>query len=478
MKKALLLLVLISATSGIISDNAYAQQNWLVGGNSLTGVGRIGSISNNSIIFLTNNEDRGRVTNAGLWGFGTTEPNAKVHINSALGQIPLRIQINGTTKFLAHNNGGLSIGGFDNPPTNGLYAAGRVGFGTPVPLAKLHVNHNSTASAPHLFLFENDSDYARLHFGNTSTSNYFAIAALPAVNNAASKLNFRYSATGDILTVQGNGKVGVNTTAPLTDLHVRHGIGSGNTDGLRVANSGANNENWTFYVLNSTGALELYENGQFRGSFDDVSGVYTAASDLKMKKDIEKSDVVLPKVLQLGVKKYHFQKNAPADDKYYGMIAQEVEKIFPEVVHHQKADDGSEHYTMDYSAFGVLAIKAIQEQQQTISSLTERIAKLEATLGTNNNSNFVNTDLIGASLEQNQPNPFNQITTFRYTLPIGTNGLLKIYEATSGKLVKTLPAPASGQVQVNAQDLKAGTYVYTLVVNGKVAASKQMLIVQ
>ncbi|PSR52765.1 hypothetical protein AHMF7605_04125 [Adhaeribacter arboris] len=476
MKKSLLLLVL-SATCFVTSES-WAQQNWVEGGNNLTGVGRIGSNTNNSVIFETNNLERARVTAAGLWGFGTEEPNAKVHINSSLEQIPFRVQIQNTTKLLVYKNGGVSIGTFVNPPTNGLYVEGRVGLGASLPSAKLHIKHNSTRSAPHLFLYEDDSDYVRINFGNTNTTNYFALAALPAASNAAAKLNFRYSNTDDILTVQGNEKVGINNNNPQADLHVRHGLGSGTTNGLRLHNAGPNNENWNLYVLNTTGALELYQNGEFRGSFDDVSGVYTAASDIKMKKDIQKSDAVLPKVLQLGVKKYHFQKNVSTDTKYYGMIAQEVEKIFPEVVHHRQADDGTEHYTLDYSAFGVLAVKAIQEQQQTIASLTDRIARLEAAIGTNNVSGLKDIDLAGVSLEQNQPNPFNQVTTFRYTLPVGTNGMLKIYEASSGTLVKTLPAPAIGQVQVNANDFKAGTYVYTLVVNGKVAASKQMLIVQ
>ncbi|MDQ4139580.1 MAG: tail fiber domain-containing protein [Bacteroidota bacterium] len=476
MKKALLLLVLSGTL--LINIKSYAQQSWTIGGNNLVGVGRIGPITSNSLVFITSNQEQGRITSAGLWGFGTAQPNAKVHINSEEGQMPLRVQTNTITKFLVHNNGGVTIGGFSNPPANGLYVDNRVGIGINLPAARLHIKHNSSPNAPHLLLFEDEAAAARLHLGNTSTPKYFSLAASPNPSNEASKLNFGYSGTGDILTVQGNGKVGVNTTSPEVNLHVRHGIGSGLNQGLRIANGGSGNENWTFYVLNSTGALELYDNGLFKGSFDDVSGVYTAASDVKMKKDIEKSDAVLPKVLQLGVKKYHFQKNAPTDNKYFGMIAQEVEKIFPEVVHHKKADDGTEHYTMDYSAFGVLAIKAIQEQQQTIITLNERIAKLEAALGTGSGTAIKDIDLTGVVLEQNQPNPFNQVTTFRYTLPLGTSGMINIYEASSGTLVKTLPAPANGQVQVNANELKAGTYVYSLVVNGKVAASKQMLIVK
>jgi uncharacterized small protein (DUF1192 family) len=86
-------------------------------------------------------------------------------------------------------------------------------------------------------------------------------------------------------------------------------------------------------------------------------------------------------VLQLDVIKYHALQDAPQDPKYYGLIAQDVEPLFPEVLTHNRVDGSQDDmYTMNYSAFGVLAIKAIQEQQQQINTLQDRIAKLEAAL--------------------------------------------------------------------------------------------------
>ena len=111
--------------------------------------------------------------------------------------------------------------------------------------------------------------------------------------------------------------------------------------------------------------------------FDDVSGVYSSLSDARLKKNIEKAGAVLKEVLQLDVKKYHFLSNATTDKKYYGLLAQEVEKSFPEIVKLNKTDDGKEIYSMDYSAFGVLAIKAIQEQQQQTDDQRKEINELK-----------------------------------------------------------------------------------------------------
>lgn len=101
MKKITLL-----AFSLIIISNATLQaQNWINGGNTLTGVGRFGTNSNNSVIFETFNTEHGRLTSAGLWGFGTSTPNAKVTVNSPTGLSPFRVQLNGSTKFLVNGAG-------------------------------------------------------------------------------------------------------------------------------------------------------------------------------------------------------------------------------------------------------------------------------------------------------------------------------------------------------------------------------------
>jgi hypothetical protein len=56
------------------------------------------------------------------------------------------------------------------------------------------------------------------------------------------------------------------------------------------------------------------------------------------------------------------------------MIAQDVNEIFPELVNYDPVDD---LFTLSYSEFGVIAIKAIQEQQKLIEDQSKQIAQLE-----------------------------------------------------------------------------------------------------
>lgn len=66
-----------------------------------------------------------------------------------------------------------------------------------------------------------------------------------------------------------------------------------------------------------------------------------------------------------------------------GFIAQDVKKIFPELVDVRSiAGDNTitDLHGINYAGFGVITIKAIQEQQQQIEKLTKKIELLEQKL--------------------------------------------------------------------------------------------------
>lgn len=57
-------------------------------------------------------------------GIGITAPSDRLHVYAAAGEDAMRVQINGTTRFRIHDNGGVSIGGNIAPPAAGLVVAG------------------------------------------------------------------------------------------------------------------------------------------------------------------------------------------------------------------------------------------------------------------------------------------------------------------------------------------------------------------
>lgn len=482
-------------------------QSWKIGGNNAAGGGAdklfgIISPSNRNIVFVNGNlngvpVERGRITSDGLWGIGTTQIGARLHVNSAVGETPFRVQINGVTKLYVNSNGGLGVGTTNTPPVNGILSSGNVsvGSGTFADNIKLQVINGADASI-------NSGGF--IVAGQTSSTN-LAIDnnEIMARNNGAAATLYLNANGGDVNI--GNGKlvvedlndaIGIKTAVPEADLHMKHGIGSGATNGFRIENQGASHNQWTMYVQNSNGNMEWYKNGSIRGVFDQASGAYSSISDMRMKKNIEAAGTLLPKIMQLKVKYYHFLNNADTDKKSYGMLAQEVDKIFPELVTHQAGDDGKEMFLMNYTAFGVLAIKGIQEQQQSIEALQaqaatirqeteameaklqelEKLLKTEGIVLSGNTSAHSKANAgTSLSLEQNTPNPFNSNTTIRYSLPANTSASIAVY-SSSGVLVKKIPANNSGVVVMDAGNLAAGTYTYALVANGRTIASRIMVI--
>ena len=101
-------------------------------------------------------------------------------------------------------------------------------------------------------------------------------------------------------------------------------------------------------------------------------------SDARYKTIIQPIDNPLNKVMQLsGIyfiwNREAFPHRAFDSERQIGLIAQEVEKVIPEVVSYDDEGYGS----IDYSKTVAVLIEAIKEQQQQIEALKQRIVELE-----------------------------------------------------------------------------------------------------
>jgi hypothetical protein len=174
------------------------------------------------------------------------------------------------------------------------------------------------------------------------------------------------------------GKVGVNTTATDFPLEIGQSLFE---KGLQFKILGAT---WGMGVDN-TGGLRFFSNGNLIGQFLSSTGAYQSLSDKRLKTNIHSLPDVLPKLMQLTPVDYLMAGAKPSNKKTIGFLAQDVKELFPELVtvirdttHGYK--NISDLHTLDYSGFGVLAVKAIQEQQQLIRELQEQLNLLKQTV--------------------------------------------------------------------------------------------------
>ncbi|MDN3493457.1 tail fiber domain-containing protein [Winogradskyella bathintestinalis] len=238
--------------------------------------------------------------------------------------------------------------------------------------AWMHIQKNSTINKMHLLLEEEGNDYARIGFENTSVANSdWQIAALPSTSTTTARVNFYFrnaDGAGNKMTLLGNGKLGVNGT-PSSRLHVYQ---AGQSVGLGLAfNDGTANQDWD--ITHGFG-LRFHYGSTLKGLISATTGAYVQGSDIRLKENINELNPVLDKVLALDTKSYTYRADT-TKKKSIGVIAQEVQQLFPEVVYYSEVDDT---YGVNYSAFGVIAIKAIQEQQTRIENQQKQIDELKA----------------------------------------------------------------------------------------------------
>ncbi|MBL0145889.1 MAG: tail fiber domain-containing protein [Chitinophagaceae bacterium] len=153
--------------------------------------------------------------------------------------------------------------------------------------------------------------------------------------------------------------------------------GFSNGDQLSLRHPSSINLKWGMYVSSIDSSLNFYSNGSLRANIDRVTGVYTALSDRNRKKNIRSLSDVLEAVKQLPVYSYNYLDSKDEDRRMIGLMAQDVQSYFPELVYQRyDREKNNPVLTMDYSGFGVIAIKAIQEQQKIIDDLKNRVELL------------------------------------------------------------------------------------------------------
>lgn len=341
-------------------------------------------------------------------------------------------------------------------------------------------------------------------------------------NNTANGWQTLYFTTGDNNTAVGYNALFYNTTGfNNTALGYSAGISFNSTaDNTTTlgANAFINMSSGTNATAIGAGAIATASNTMQLGSANTtvfINNGVMVISDGRFKDDVNESDApgldfinkLRPVCYKLNYKRFDdFLRNGidasnkKTDAAYQqkliekgkqrevGFIAQEVEKtvkdngyMFNGVYAPQNSND---HYGLDYSRFVVPLVKAVQElsnENETLivqlAAINARLDALENTAGSSAQSNSQINKNFDSYLYQITPNPFSQKATISYKLPpYASNAQLLILDA-AGKTIKTYSLSSGLTHQdVYANNLAAGIYHYSLLVNGKVIDSKKMVI--
>ncbi|NJL11434.1 MAG: tail fiber domain-containing protein [Calothrix sp. SM1_7_51] len=187
---------------------------------------------------------------------------------------------------------------------------------------------------------------------------------------------------GSLFTVLPNGSVGIGTNTPNRLLHVQGteihsggavgGLSFGNRETANFVNIPSAGERWVWY---STGGIARLWSGGDKVSVDTAGVVratqFVSSSSRELKENIAEISTLeaIETLKNLNPVKFNYKTDSEKN-QYMGFVAEDV----PELV---ATSDRKGINAMDMIA---VLTKALQEQQNTIAVLAEKIQSLEVAM--------------------------------------------------------------------------------------------------
>lgn len=222
---------------------------------------------------------------------------------------------------------------------------------------------------------------------------------------------------------------------------------------------------------------------EFQGPIVATSATFT--SDAQFKQDVKEEQSALETVMLLNPVTYSFK----AENKFgmafpagiqHGFIAQEVEKVLPELVANHKQDGVGSYKSVNYVALIPVLTKSIQELTAEVELLKNQLAEARTYVVAKDNFSKSELEKIqdkGYFLGQNTPNPFDNKTEIAYSFPKEDgNVVMMIFNLSGEKLKEFQLKEAKGTVTLQANEFKPGMYLYSLISNNNEIITKKMLV--
>jgi len=284
-------------------------------------------------------------------GTGTSGYHAKWTSSSAIGNSLIydtgaNIGINTTSPSVNTNQTSLTING-TNVSRIDMQVSGTRNAGF---VAASDAAYLETTAANPLVFITNSTERMRITSGGVVQISNAGDAQLH-LNASGSTSYVKYSnSSGDIWGL-GQG-FNISTYFELYNFSTA-------TYGLRITRGGN-----LLLGTSSDNGERLYISGNVR-----ATGSITANSDISLKKNLLKIENALEKVEQING--YTYELKEDDSKRHGGVIAQEIDKVFPEIVN--TGNDGL--MGVEYGNISALLIEAIKEQQTQIKELKALLNK-------------------------------------------------------------------------------------------------------
>ena len=159
-------------------------------------------------------------------------------------------------------------------------------------------------------------------------------------------------------------------------------------------------------------------------------------------------------------------------NKHYGLIAQELQKIYPDLV--VESQDG--YLAVNYLEIIPLLIRSVQELKAELDESKSGNVPIQNAQA--RSTDATDLDAVVTTLYQNTPNPFTESTLIRCDIAENVvKADLYIYNMNGEQLAEyAVTERGETCITIDGGSLNAGMYLYALITDGQVIDTKRMIL--
>lgn len=337
------------------------------------------------------------------------------------------------------------------------------------------------------------------------------------LHNSGLGISYNYGLYS-VVAGTGGKRIGVMGTVTTNGYDYDYGVvgkiyPETTTNGAAVYGSTTSNIYNT--LANISGLYAGYFHGDTRITGTLTAGSVVTSSDYRLKDNIRSlssSDGCLGKLMSMNVVEYNnrqreyeveeadledeflemdstvstmglrdnkvcwYEEDSPIiNNKHYGLIAQELREIYPDLV--VESQDG--FLAINYLEIIPLLIRSVQELNAKVELYENGNAPIKkAATRSVEEEEATAIDAVVTALYQNEPNPFTASTVIRCDVAEEvTKADLYIYNMNGEQIAEYAVAERGAtSVTIDGGSLNAGMYLYALIADGKVIDTKRMIL--
>lgn len=383
---------------------------------------------------------------------------------------------------------------------------GRVNIGTATSNCKLTVdNLNSNNGAASFYGYSRGIDVTLANEQNDSTG--AKVGANISLSTYSKSNNFGILSMAHCYNQQASSCAGVFGRGTGRAGYTYGVVGSKTGSAFGAGILGTTSSSYSVYV---DGSYAGYFNGNVKVT-GTINGTLISNSDVRLKENINdiggnEDESVLDKLDLLTPISYNYintettDKNAITTEeldsleqklmekemsgeekpnqvllkKHYGLIAQELQQVYPDLVYEN--DNG--YLSINYTELIPIMLQSIKDLKAQVDEMRNPTARKAISIEETTDIESAITDVAG--MNQNVPNPFSGKTDIAIYLPETVKtAMLYIYDL-SGKQIEqhVIEGRDDTVMTIYADKMNAGMYIYSLIADNKVMSTKRMIVVK